>query len=94
MVRGTIKRISLFNIREDPRSTVGPPAAVSWLSEVVSRKYQDTACLKLSSLQLIFLNRHTIWRGTVVVRLATGCTVGGSNPGGGKNFRTHPDRLG
>ena len=41
-----------------------------------------------------FLQHINLWAGIAqsVLRLATGWTVRGSNPGGGEIFRTSPDR--
>jgi hypothetical protein len=47
-----------------------------------------------ATLNVIFYTQSFSHRQVLPVeRLATGCTVRGSNPGGGEIFRTRPDRL-
>ena len=47
-----------------------------------------------ATLNVIFCTQSFSHRQVLSVeRLATGCTVRGSNPGGGEIFRTRPDRL-
>ena len=71
LVRGTIKRTSSVWYSRSPAFHCR--SARSCLLVARSRLRKITGyCPKLNLLQLIFLNCHTIWRGTVVLRFATG----------------------
>jgi hypothetical protein len=81
---------SEYDTRSGERSDVRKGAVSLTVYTPFSKHSNDTLMLQLRFTDVL----NTPWTGIAqsVQRLATGWTIEGSNPGGGEDFRTRPDR--